>query len=123
MTTKKDFLKKFNEAFAQNDRDFILKSMSEDIVWTMVGDKTFEGKQAVEAALEEMNHVETLDMKISEILTSEESAAANGSMKIKDASGKIQSFAFADFYEFKDSNDVMISKMISYILPLKDESK
>lgn len=118
MTTKSDFLKKFNESFAKSDIDFILECMSEDIVWTMVGENTYEGKQAVHSALKEMKNIETLDLKLSRIITNQEFAAANGSMKIKEASGKIQSFAFADFYEFSPSKDLKINNMISYVLPL-----
>lgn len=78
-----------------------------------------EGREAVKESLKEMEHVETVHMDVSQIITQGNTAAVNGSMKIKEA-GENKAFGFSDFYEFVDSNDLKISKMISYVVPLKE---
>lgn len=41
---KREFLKAINVAFVKGDVAFLLESVTEDIVWTLVGNKTIEGK-------------------------------------------------------------------------------
>ncbi|MEX2513988.1 MAG: hypothetical protein WD398_13870 [Cyclobacteriaceae bacterium] len=46
METKKiEFLKKLNEAFARSDVDEILEAVTDNIQWTIVGDKIIHGKE------------------------------------------------------------------------------
>ncbi len=123
MSEKAKLLRDFNEAFAKNDVNFILENVSDNIVWNLVGDRAIEEKEAVQIALQEMQHIKTLDMTITRIVTHGKSAAANGSMKIKEVSGKIKTFGFADFYEFDGFKDSKIRKMTSYVVPLKEEQK
>ncbi len=43
MTEKGKFLKKFNEAFTKGNTQFIAESVTQDIKWTMYGDKIING--------------------------------------------------------------------------------
>lgn len=122
MTEKENFIKSFNEAFAKNDSDFILASMSEKVVWDFIGDWRIEGKEAVKKALEEMCDVETLEMSILNIVTHGKSAAAHGTMKIKGPMGELKNFGFSDFYEFDGFKSPKIRKMTSYVVALKPKN-
>lgn len=121
MREKEEFIRNFNEAFSKNDLDFILNNMSEDIVWNFVGEKIIQGKDEVREFLEPMSRIKTLEMELLQIISREQSAAGNGRMKIKEPSGEIKSFGFADFYEFDGSKVPRISKMTSYVVAIKEE--
>lgn len=118
MTNRKKFLKEFNEAFARNDLDFILQHLSEDIEWTMVGENPVKGKENFRNAMKPMENIQTLEMKTERIIVSDNTAAVDGIMKIKEPSGEIKSFAFCDLYEFSEGRDFVIKKMTSYVISL-----
>lgn len=119
MTGKNVLLKEFNEAFMRNDLDFILENLSDDIVWEIVGDKKMNGKEEVRMAMQEMKTIQTLDMQIFHTIIHGNTAAVDGSMKIKKSSGGIESFGFCDVYEFNGFKKPKISRMTSYVLPLQ----
>lgn len=120
MREKEEFIRDFNEAFSKNDLDFILNNMSEDIRWNFVGEKPMEGKTAVKEFMEPMKNVETLEMEVLQIVTHGRTAAANGWMKIKEPSGEVKNFGFADFYEFSGLKNPKIRKMTSYVVENKN---
>lgn len=123
MREKEEFIRDFNEAFSKNNLDFILNNMSDDIVWDFVGEKTMHGKNEVREFLKPMSEVQTLEMVLLQIISREQSAAANGRMKIKEPSGEIKSFGFVDFYEFEGLKIPKVKKMTSYMVAIKEEQK
>ncbi|HSI69832.1 MAG TPA: nuclear transport factor 2 family protein [Gillisia sp.] len=123
MRDREEFIREFNEAFSRNDLDFILEHMSNDIVWNFIGEKNIKGKEAVKEFMEPMKKIETLEMELQQIITHDGSAAANGRMKIKEPSGEIKSFGFADFYEFSKQNASEITKMTSYVVRVNEDKK
>lgn len=123
MREQEEFIRKFNEAFAKNDQDFILDSMSDDIVWNFVGEKIMTGKDAVKEFMEPMKNMETLELEILQIISRGREAAANGRMKIKEPAGNTKRFGFADFYEFPGEKAAKISRMTSYVVAFKEEQK
>lgn len=120
MIEKEKFVRDFNEAFAKNDVEFIISNMSEDVEWELVGDQTTKGKEDVKELMGKMKDFETLEMEILRIITHGKLAAANGTMKIKEPSGKIKSFGFSDFYEFDGFKSPKIKKMTSYVVKLEE---
>lgn len=123
MREKEEFIRDFNEAFAKNDLDFILLSMTDDISWNFLGEKTVQGKEEAREFMEPMSKVETLDLELLQIITHGRTAAVHGRMKIKEPSGEIKSFGFADFYVFNGLKSPRIKKMTSYVVTIKEEQK
>ncbi|SOC81046.1 Ketosteroid isomerase-related protein [Salinimicrobium sediminis] len=123
MREKEEFIRDFNEAFSKNDQDFILNNMTEDIIWDFIGERKVEGKEAVKEFMKPMEKVETLELELEQIITHGRTAAANGRMKIREASGEIKSFGFADFYVFSGLKTPKVKKMTSYVVGLKEEKK
>ena len=116
MREKEEFIRDFNEAFSKNDLDFILNNMSDDIEWNFVGEEPRKGKEAVKEFMEPMKNTETLELELLQIITDGRTAAANGRMKIKEPSGEIKSFGFADFYVLDGLKTPKIKKMTSYVV-------
>ena len=115
MTKKAKFLQKFNEAFANNDTETIVKNITEDICWNIIGDRKVQGKEAFTETLKAMVRDEPLMMNISNIITHGASAAVNGTMKSADH--KI--YAFCDVYKFKGFKNPSIKEITSYVVELK----
>lgn len=123
MREKEEFIRDFNEAFSKNNLDFILNNMSDDIVWNFVGEKSMRGKEEIREFMKPMSNIETLEMELLQIISGEESAAANGRMKIKEPSGEIKSFGFADFYELEGLKIPKVKKMTSYVVAINEKQK
>ena len=51
---KKQFLKEINIAFAKSDSDFLIASVSDKIIWDIIGDRKIEGKENFAEELEKM---------------------------------------------------------------------
>ncbi|PIE47440.1 MAG: DNA-binding protein [Gammaproteobacteria bacterium] len=112
---KMEFLKKFNIAFATGDIEFMIDSVSDDIVWEIIGDRKIEGKEKFTQYLEEIKSIETDELVIDHILShGKEEGAASGIMKTK--GGK--KYAFADFYTFSGAKGATIKSFTSYVIEL-----
>jgi hypothetical protein len=112
---KKEFIKELNIAFARNDIPYLLKSVTEDIVWKLVGENTIIGKDKFEIALNEMKNAKSSELILERILTHGKEGAASGVIKMEDG----RTYEFADFYEFNGAKGTKIKSIISYIVQSK----
>lgn len=111
---RKEFLKNFNIAFATGDADFIIEHVSEDIMWTIYGDKHITGKASFIKEINIMKHYAADEVVIHSIITHGREAALNGEMKMGD-----NTYAFCDVYEFANTKGNIIKEMKSYVLPIE----
>lgn len=123
MGTKEQFIQDLNQAFANGDTAGIMNSITDDITWEMVGNFRIEGKEEFQKAMAEMENIETLEMKVNQVITHGKLAATDGNMRIREASGEEKAFGFCDIYEFNGGKNAKIRKMISYVVPLKNDKK
>lgn len=79
---KMEFIKKFNIAFAEGDMKFLAESVTDEIVWNMVGDKKIEGKAKFVELLEEMKTQTASELTLHQILCDGNGGAANGVLKM-----------------------------------------
>ena len=108
---RKAFLKDFNVAFATGDADFIIEHVSDNIIWIMHGDKSFDGKKQFSEEIAVMkNHVAD-EVVIHSIITHGREAAASGEIKM---GGK--TYAFCDIYHFTNTKSNVIKEMHSYVI-------
>lgn len=111
-TQNQELLQNINEAFANNDMDFILKHVTDDIKWTVAGDFLVEGKQDFAEALKSMESEEPYDLKISHIITHGKHAAVDGVMTTTDG----KQYAFCDVYTFSGFKNPKVKEMRSYVV-------
>ncbi|MDN3687657.1 nuclear transport factor 2 family protein [Cyclobacterium jeungdonense] len=111
-TNRQDFLKKFNEAFATSDVDFILTAVSDDILWTIAGDKVIQGKDQFASSLHEMASPEPMKLKIRHLITHGKEAAVEGTMTTPNG----KTYSFCDIYTFNGFKDAQIKEMKSYVV-------
>lgn len=112
MTKKGKFLQKINEAFARSDTDFIVKNVTDDIRWTIHGDRSVQGKEEFVQALKEMESGEPYELDINNIITHGDSAAVDGTMRTHDSN----TYAFCDVYKFRGFKNPKIKEITSYVI-------
>lgn len=111
---KKLVIRDFNIAFAKRDIHKILEMVSEEIEWTIVGEKSISGKEAFREEIENMNIQKAKSLSISHIITHGKLAAAHGEMTIPTG----ETISFADIYEFRSAGSKEIRKLISLMIQL-----
>lgn len=111
-TNRQHFLKKFNAAFATSDLDFILNAVSDEILWTIVGDKVIRGKEQFASSLQEMASTAPMTMEIRHVITHGKEAVVEGNMITPEGS----TYAFCDIYTFSGFKDSLIKEIKSYVL-------
>lgn len=117
MTDKSKFLQKFNEAFANNDVEYLSRNVTDDIHWKVIGDQTIQGKEAFTEALKQMATDEPFDMVINNLIIDGNTAVMDGKIS-SSTDGK--TYAVCDIYKFSDSDEPKIKEMTSYALELKE---
>ena len=111
---KRTFLRDFNIAFGKGDAKFIIAQVADDIVWEVMGERAIEGKDSFSKAIKEMKGKEVVEITIEKVVTHGKEGAVNGMMKMKDG----KQYAFADFYEFKNTTSTTIKTMASYVVEI-----
>ena len=111
---KMEFLKGLNIAFANGNSEFVIESVTDDIVWDIIGDRKIEGKEKYVEELEKMKSQQATELIIHQILSHGKEGAANGIMKMKDG----KTYAFADLYVFKSTKGEKIKSITSYSIEI-----
>lgn len=109
---KANFIRDFNIAFGTTDVNFLVQHISEDIAWTIYGDKVIEGKVAFKTAIEEMKDSVVEEMEIASIVTHGKAAASNGEMLMKEG----LRYAYCHMYEFESPGKQIIRTIKSYVI-------
>ncbi|MCB7480294.1 nuclear transport factor 2 family protein [Christiangramia sediminis] len=111
---KKQFLKEINIAFAKGDSDFLIASVSDKIIWDIIGDRKIEGKENFAEELEKMKSQKASELIINRILTHGKEGAVSGIMKISND----KKYAFSDFYDFSGAKGAKVKAITSYIIEI-----
>ena len=111
---RKEFLKELNIAFAKGNAGFITEHVSNDIVWTIYGDKKIEGKEAFREEVRAMKQHTADEMTLLNVITHGREAAANGKMRMGD-----MTYAFCDVYRFAKTTGLELKSIDSYVIKIK----
>lgn len=109
---KMAFLKEFNIAVAEQDRKFLMESVSDTIIWDIVGDKKIEGKEDFAKELEKIKKI--AELTLLQILSHGKEGSANGLIKQKDG----EEYAFSNFYKFIGAKGSLIKSITTYLIKL-----
>jgi limonene-1,2-epoxide hydrolase len=107
---KKLLLKDFSSALGRGTDAFVLKHLSDDVVWEWVGASPLRGKAAVATMLKRTNHEARQEMVIENILTHGSAGAANGTMRLTNG----RSYGFCHVFEFSGAKGETIKRITSY---------
>lgn len=115
--TNKQVVEKVNEAFDRADIETFLSLCAESVVWTMLGDVTWSGKDAIREAMKDMNGTAP-DFTNKEIIAEDNAVVSYGTMNMPGKDGTNEVFSFCDIYHFKDD---VIQDLTTYMVKHKQK--
>lgn len=104
------FLKKLTIAFARGETEFILNSVSESILWNIIGEKLIQGKDDFSRAVQQITGNKVIELTIHHVVTHGKAGAVNGMLKLENGTTR----AFCDIYEFSGAKGTKVNKITSY---------
>ncbi|MBA3321221.1 MAG: nuclear transport factor 2 family protein [Pyrinomonadaceae bacterium] len=113
----KEIIEKVNAAFAEGNTEGFLSFCAEDVQWTMVGDKTVKGKDAIRQWMASMDS-EPPKFTVNNVIAEGDFVTAHGDVTMKGKDGKTVPYAYCDIYRFRDGKIVELSAFV-----IKTEAK
>jgi len=114
-----EIVKKVNDAFLEGNFEGFLDYCSDDVQWTIVGDRTINGKEAIRQWMNSMEGEEPPKFTVADPVFGEgDFVAARGDMTMKDKEGKTGDYSYCDIYHFRDGKIVELSSFV-----IKTEAK
>ena len=107
----KAIVEKVNAAFAQNKPDGFLSQCADDVVFTMVGDRTVRGKDAIRQWMSSMDG-EPPRFRNQHVIAEGDVASSFGELTMKDKDGKPASYAYSDIYRFRGDKIVELKAFL-----------
>lgn len=98
--TNKEIVARVNAAFAENDLEGFLAFCADDVKWTIIGDRTLSGKDAIRLWLAAMD-MGAPTFTVEGVIAEGEQVAAHGDMTMKDEDGKDACYSYCDIYRFR----------------------
>ncbi|MDQ3255902.1 MAG: nuclear transport factor 2 family protein [Acidobacteriota bacterium] len=116
----KEIVEKVNAALAEGSNESFLSFCAEDVSWTMVGDKTVKGKDAIRQWMASMasESSELPKFTIDHVIAEGDFVTAHGDMTMKDKDGKTAPYSFCDIYRFRDGKIIDLRAFV-----IKTEAK
>jgi uncharacterized protein len=110
---RKNIVEQINAAFAENNLEKVLSFCTDDLVWTMVGDTTVKGKDAIRRWIGSMNP-QPPQLMIQQIVAEGDVAIARGDMIMKDSTdGIAHTYSFCDVYRFAGDR---VAELIAFVI-------
>lgn len=108
----KQIIDKINDSFAEGNIEGFLEHCADDVVWRMIGDKSFTGKGAIREFMTSTGG-ELPDFTIDKVIGDGDSVVTYGNMTMKNKDGKAVPYAWCDVYGFRDGK---IATLDSYVI-------
>jgi len=108
----KEIVEKVNASFMEGNSEEFLSFCSEDIKWTMIGEKHVEGKQAIRDWMKEMEGMEPPKFTVTNLIAEGETVVCAGDMTMNDKDGKAVPYGYCDIYHFRDGKIAELSSFV-----------
>ena len=108
----KEIVEKVNASFMEGNTEGFLSFCSEDIKWTIIGEKHVEGKQAIGEWMKEIDGMEPPKFTFANLIAEGETVICNGDMTMKDKDGKTIPYGYCDIYRFHDGKIAELSSFM-----------
>jgi uncharacterized protein len=116
----KQIIRDVNAAFEANKIDVFLDACTDDIKWTMVGEKSTTGKQEILDWMASMGNMEPPKINIAHMISEGDHVACYGDMTMKDQSGTVAQYGYCDVYRFRGGK---IAELDSFVAKIKSEGE
>jgi ketosteroid isomerase-like protein len=100
MSNRKAIVEQINQAFAENNLEKVLSFCTDDLTWTMVGDTTVRGKDAIRKWMASMNP-QPPQFTIQQTVAEGDFVITRGDMMMQEKkNGPSIPYTFCDIYRF-----------------------
>ena len=97
---RKDIVQRINDAFAENNLEKVLSFCTDDVIWTMVGDRTVTGKDPIRKWMASMDP-QPPQLNIQQVIADGDLVAVRGDMVMQERKdGPGIPYTFCDIYRF-----------------------
>ena len=107
----KEIIEKVNASFAEGDVEGFLTHCADDVVWTIVGNKTTRGKNAIREWMTSWD-AEPPKFTVDNVIAAGDFVTAYGDMTMKDKDGKSGPYAYCDIYRFRKGKIVELNSFV-----------
>ena len=116
----KAIVEKVNAAFAAGSMEGFLACCAEDVAWTMVGDTTVQGKDAIRQWMASMGSMEPPRFTVHNVIAEGDFVTAYGDMIMQDKDGAVVPYAYCDIYHFRGEK---IVELRAFVIPTEAKSQ
>ncbi len=115
-TRRKRIVAQYFDGFLASDHAAILATLTDDVVWDLVGFKQLRGKKAFDSEIENENFVGSPTLVIDRLVEEGDTLVAIGTGEGKLRAGSVFRFSYTTVFSFRDE---LIGRVESYVVPLK----
>ena len=109
---RKEIVQRINEGFAENNLEKVLSFCTDDLTWTMVGDTTVRGKDAIRKWMASMDP-QPPQFTIKQTIAEGDAVIARGDMLMQEKKdGPSIPYAFCDVYRFAGDQVVELTAFV-----------
>jgi uncharacterized protein len=108
----KEVIDRVNDAFKKNDIEGFLSYCTDEVSWTMVGEKSVKGKDAIRQWMGSMP-AEPPQFTVAQVIAEGDFVTAFGDMTMKDKDGSLTPYSYCDIYRFRGDK---IAELRSYVV-------
>jgi ketosteroid isomerase-like protein len=119
-TENEKIVKQINDSFLAGSTDKFLEFCTEDVTWTMVGEKANKGKAAIREWMKQMPDMGPPQFTVDKMISDDNSVVCYGDMKMKGESGAEEEYSYCDIYEFSGDK---VSELRSFVVKHKPEGE
>jgi ketosteroid isomerase-like protein len=117
-TSNKEIIEKVNAAFAENSVEGFLSFCADDVEWTMVGDRTVKGKDAIRSWMGSIPSSEPPKFTVQNMIAEGDYVIAYGDMTMKEE-GKTTPYSYCDVYRLRANT---ITELRSFVVKTVSEA-
>lgn len=110
--TNKEILEKANEAVTNGDNEGFLSFCTDDVKWTFVGDKTFEGKEEVRSYMTK-TYKEPPKFDVQNLIAEGDFVSVLGKISLKDETGNTVHYSYCDVWRFQEGK---MAELAAYVI-------
>jgi uncharacterized protein (TIGR02246 family) len=109
----KQVIDRVNDAFKQNNVEGFLSHCTDDVSWTMVGEKSVKGKDAIRQWMGSMMPAEPPQFTVANVIAEGDFVTAFGDMTMKEKDETPTPYSYCDIYRFRGDK---IAELRSYVI-------
>jgi uncharacterized protein len=116
MTTNKQTVAKYMEAFSRTDHAGVLSCLTDDVEWLLPGAFHLNGKEAFDKEIENEGFIGRPAITTTRLTEENDVVVAEGTVRTQKKDGEFVNLVFCDVFEMQGG---LIRKLISYLMEVR----